>query len=412
MSTPAEVRGKSQPSGIQPSRTALRAIATYVSCLSIVALLTTPTVWRLTAAVEEVGSDLFVHAQMARQLVAAGQWFSYSLYYPLNYLTTGGSADVSSIRVGTTVLLTLVVAARTAVVLFYAYRYTTSWLWASAVAVATSIATPLINPFAVEDIYLGQISPNTWHNSTTLLASIFVLPTFFAILRLLSRPTSRGALITGSLLVALTLAKPSYTLALLPAATVITFVLLFRGRFSLREATVVMVTLVPAVAVMVAQSRTLTDSTYLWIAPVNYTFDPLRVWSHFSTNIPLSVLLSLTTVAIVLGAVPLTLSHRVGLGLAWTALAFAILQFALLGEEGAQGEPVFHGVWSWGLVPAAWVVLFTSLVATVLAIRDVKVQRWRRRLLYVAMAGFLLQTASGVFYLFSISVLGYPAYVV
>ena len=176
-----------------------------------------------------------------------------------NLLPTGlcrlpGRDGQGSIRVGSTVLLTLAVLTKAAVALHLGRRFMASDTFAILVALLYTFSMPLVDPLQPNRIYLGQLSANVWHNSTTILASALVLPTFVFAVRFLRTPSGPSSLGLATFMALTTLCKPNYTLALLPALVGLWIWIALRVNSTSRSSTkLLLASILPSIAVLVSQ---------------------------------------------------------------------------------------------------------------------------------------------------------------
>lgn len=119
--------------------------------------------WRLTGG---YSNDIFPHAQLAAEYAEDGSLLTYSLWYPLIWVSTGGGQP-ENFRAASVALLVIFVAAK-ALVAYGIAQSTRPHPWNSAViAFGVTVFAPLVDPMAPRDVYLGQITATFWHNSTT-----------------------------------------------------------------------------------------------------------------------------------------------------------------------------------------------------------------------------------------------------
>jgi hypothetical protein len=199
---------------------------------------------------------------------------------------------------------------------------------------------PIVNWWNYKSVYLGQIAPTIWHNSTTILVMPVVILLFSASSRWLGAPTTRNATLTSGLCVLSAAIKPSYAIALL-------FVLVpwycyialkTTGMSLLRLVGHIAILLGPVIGTLLIQWLLIASYTAITIAPFG-------VWSLYSPNPIASLMLSL--------AFPLAVSilyrgcwrGNVGFVLAWAVFAVALMEFILLAEEGVRFN---HANFLWG----------------------------------------------------------------
>lgn len=369
-----------------------------------------PALWRLAA--EGAQSDVFLHAVIANQLVTSGQWFTYSIYYPINFTASLGSTDPHILRTSSFLLLLIFTIVKSSIVFYYARKILGSELWSLLVAFIVLCAVPILNPLDLLDVYLGQWSANAWHNSTTLLAGVFAVPTFFSAIDMIKRRRWKDAYGLGLWLSLLTLSKPSFTLVIIPV-----FVLLFAlwslGRTRRKEVDVwkLCVSIAPPILILAIQYvLTFYIGTGVFEKPT-LGFSPFEVWVKFSPNIPFSVVLSLLGPALAWMALSSPRKRDLSVMFAWLLVIVAGVQYALFTEYGVNGEPTFNGNWTWGIIPSMSLLFMISSIQLVLTFRD-KFEN-RIQLFFFGSAWLVLigHTLSGLYYLFNLGREGFPTFV-
>jgi hypothetical protein len=212
---------------------------------------------------------------------------------------------------------------------------------------ALALAMPLPNCWKFA-IFLGQITPNVWHNPTNVFTLPFALGLFVSGLQFLDSPTWSRAGWLGVLALICALAKPNYLLAFVPC-----LVIAFLAKQRLRPIALVwlLVAFGPVMILIFAQSRLMASyGPKIKLAP----FD---VWSINSPNPPISALLGLAFPL----AVFLTYRERfrgeTPSALAWASMFLAIAQFALFEETLG---PRAQGNFGWGMVFADHILFLVS----------------------------------------------------
>ena len=342
-------------------------------------------------------SDISAQSAMAARMVQGGGWISYTLWYPLIYLTSSGSADPALLRSIAVSLLVAAVAAKTLAVYYLSWACTRRRAAAAAVALLMLVAMPLLSPGLAQGIYLGNVTPNVWHNSTQMFALPFALAAFVAAVALLRAPTRSRALLCGLLILISTMAKPNYTLALLP---VLGLALLWTMRRAVtrpsRQLAVICLAFVPAVLLLGSQyllvfGRNGVRETHLVVAP-------FAVWGTYSVSIPVSVGLSIAGPLAVLLVLPGRWRNSEAMVLAWLVLGVSVLQLTLLAERLAGGAIAMDGNFFWGSYSAIFMVFVVSAISLARAFLDGPTSRVRRVAMAAAAVVLSLHGASGIYY--------------
>jgi hypothetical protein len=228
---------------------------------------------------------------------------------------------------------------------------------ASLAALGLLFAMPLFNWWKFPQVYLGQISPNVWHNPTAIAVLPLAMLLFSAASEATITDRPRRLAGAGALALLNALTKPNYLLALLPCW------LAQLGERTARSpragdtrwrqlAIFVAVVVAPVAGLLAWQAWRLAGSGGVEIAP-------LAVWHLYSPNVPASILLSL---AFPLGVLVLhwqIARRQAPLVLAWAVLLVAVLQMALLAERGPRWP---HANFFWGAYAANYLLFVESAV--------------------------------------------------
>lgn len=353
-----------------------------------------PVLLRLSAG----HSDIRAQATMAVKMVDGGGWISYTLWYPLIYVTSSGSADPALLRNISVVFLVLAVIAKTLLVYYVSWGCTRRRGAAAAIAVLMLVVMPLFNPWRPQRIYLGQLTPNVWHNSTQIFALPFAVAAFVAAVALLRAPTRRRALIFGLLIVVSTLAKPNYTLALMPALGLFLLWVMYRARTRVRtQLEVVCLAFLPTVLLLASQYLLVFGSK--GVRETDLVLAPLVVWQAYSTSIPVSIALSIAGPLAVLLALPGKWRYDKAMVLAWLVLAVSVQQIALLAERLRDGAIAMDGNFFWGSYSAIFMLFLVSAISLVRAQLDGPASRGRRAAFLAAAIVLVLHAGTGLYYL-------------
>lgn len=173
--------------------------------------------WRL---VKQRQGDIWLHLRMIQESLATGEWLPNSLYFRLVALCAGFSESENALAVGSVIVLATAVAAKLWLSQFIVSSHILGnsarermWLIAGACAlVLLSFSFPVSG-----NVYLGQIPPNVWHNSTTIAVAPLALGLFWASYRWIERPTGRLLLGMAILVLGNAFVKPSFLFCWIPA---------------------------------------------------------------------------------------------------------------------------------------------------------------------------------------------------
>jgi hypothetical protein len=295
-------------------------------------------------------SDIPVHFSIE----GSGGYLVYSILYPLVHglLLMGASGEV--LGWFALILLSACVALKGVLTFSLLCEESKGPTLAACIAVALGFVMPIMNWWNYQSVYLGQIAPTIWHNSTTILVMPAVILLFRASLKCLKEPNFKNAAVTAGLSVLSALIKPSYAIAWLPV-----FVPWFCLRAYIGNGTALR-QLARQVAILVGPMMLLLFVQGLLVAGyLNATVivSPFGVWSLYSPHPVFSALLSLAFPMAVLILYRDSLRRDVGLQLAWLVFAVALLQFMLLAEGGDRFSA---GNFFWGAYMAAYVLFLSS----------------------------------------------------
>lgn len=342
-------------------------------------------------------SDIPVHAAMAAKMVQNGDWISYTLWYPLIYLTSSGSTDPALLRALSVSFLVAAVVARTLMVYYLGWAFTRRRGAAAAVALLMLVAMPLHSPGLAQSIYLGNVTPNVWHNSTQMFALPFALAAFVGAVALLRVPTRSRALLCGLLIVMSTLAKPNYALALMPVLSLaLLWTMRKAGTRPSRQLTVLGLALLPAVILLGVQYILIFGSH--GVAKTHLALAPFAVWNVYSASVPVSIGLSVAGPLAVLLVLPKKWRNERAMALAWLVLMASLVQVALFAEQLQSGAIASGGNFFWGSYSAMFMVFVVSAISLVRAILDGRTSLARRAALWAAALVLALHAGSGIYY--------------
>ncbi len=237
------------------------------------------------------------------------------------------------------------------------------------VLIAVSFALTILTPIAVwpSRSMLGYINPIVYHNPTSITARLFVIPLSLLALRIFQLQVGRSLnhrvyflLLSASIVLLATLAKPSFTLALLPGCCLLAVWRLLRRQvvdwplllfgFCLPGAS--LMGLFFALAYVSNDSESAIALGFLtqmqaWIP----------VW-----RIPVQLILSLLFPLAVYALYFEQARRHLYLNLCWVAFAVAAAAAYLLYESG---DRLAHGNVVWGSYNAIFLLMFASLLFVV-----------------------------------------------
>ena len=351
-------------------------------------------------------SDYLVHAENAELLLESGLLALLNeIGYPLWALLVGSvmkiscapAYEASAIVGGSLNALTYVL------VYFYLVKgYKEERGNIAALTWMLLLAGPFYVPWYNPEVYLGQVTPNIWHNPTTICVRPFALVSFLVILELLKRYEEdqkklniKNWLLLAVLLVLCNLAKPSFIQIAIPGLAIYLLILLIRTKgksfgfcFQLASA------FVPSVAIMLWQFVvSFVTSSFAEGGIEIAWFDEL---GHYSPSIPFSMLLSfLFPLYVILTNIRIVKERDIRLTFFLWLSGF--LEAAMLAETGYRR---YHGNFGWGHVLAAFLVYAVTFRYFLRRNREYDYQNLRERIpIIIGWVIFILQFAVGVYYI-------------
>ncbi len=276
-----------------------------------------------------------------------------------------------------------------------------------------NMAAAIYVPWFNKEPYLGQSSPNVWHNPTTIAVKPFALLIFLMVAAEIIRckesdfeegiSALKGILIS-ILLIFSCLAKPSFVQIFYPAIFTLMVIWLFvyRGK-NLKMALQLLLVCVPSLIVMILQfvAAFMSGSG----EGGGITFAPLQVAGLRTNSIAISMLL--VTAFPLLMLILTIIRKKMGWSeiFAWILFLWGTTWRLLLAETG---ERAAHGNFSWGYVLGLYMIWFVSVRSYLeLYFNDEMTGTKRGVGFYIASVVLALHFLSGLYYLFYLIVLGH-----
>lgn len=318
----------------------------------------------------------------------------------LSYLFFSGFAkDFYSLAKTSVILLTILVCCKLTVTSYLVTKNTYKSNWFSLFAVVSlAFVMPVMSYYTKEQypiqilvnnihIYLGNIAPNQWHNSTLILAMPFYLLLFyFAISKIDSSKINDILIIALCSAVSVT-CKPNFVLAFLPVFSFGYFFINYtKFNLYIKLRNLIMIIL-PTVFILAIQWYFTFKSNNLFSHPNKTIINPFLVWRLYSPHLFISFILSICFPLIIL----CFYIHKFDkfIIFAWFTFLLALLMIIFLAEY--PGYPA--GNYFWGAIASNY-ILFLYSVATLLKQKvDYK--------FYICSFIFMLHLFSGLYLLYS-----------
>jgi hypothetical protein len=343
-----------------------------------------------------ISTDIQRHAETI-QKVANGSLLPPAnfMYYLTVYTIALFNTETSFLYSSSILVLSLSVTIKFTITRTSAVQYYRHILRDDAISdtpiILASVLLLVVFSLPTNTIYLGQIPPNVWHNSTTIFVMPFALSLFWLSYNQLVQPTTTGAVLITILCVLNALIKPSFFFVFSVSYPLMLLRRFGLGRYRWRNLLPVVVGSI-AVVVMYYLTYRLSFGN-LDISESGIAIRPLSVWSHFSSNIALSLVFSLVFPIVYLGFYWKDLMKHALLQYAVVAYLISISIFALFSETGPRE---FHGNFFWQSVICSYILFLVTTVLFAEKVKTLGVRDWRNITILVA---FTSHVIAGVLYL-------------
>lgn len=238
--------------------------------------------------------------------------------------------------------------------------------WIPAASMTLCLVTAICLPWFSQEIYVGQDSPNVWHNPTQLMVRPLALLVFWLTVRLYERLrqgdwsagvyAGRGEAALYTLLITLSVwSKPSFFQAFVPGLGLVMVVDLIRSRGQAFPGCFkIALAYVPGAVLTVLRFFT----AFYTGAGEGVEIAPLEYWNSTSPCVPVSILLLFAFPLIVFVADWKEICRSAEGQIALSALLMATAMRGLLIEQGARR---WHGNFTWAYGVASMLVWFVAL---------------------------------------------------
>ncbi len=243
------------------------------------------------------------------------------------------------------------------------------------------IIGPLCIPWYSKNIYLGQGSPNVWHNVTLWAVKPFALLSMIFIIQAIHTKKNLYYIFTVLATIASLFAKPSFAIMFLPALAIFALIKKVKDKqfiiFYLILGTV-------SVGILLYQFTHTFNS-----GESKIIFDYLGVWSQSSQNISFSIILALAFPLLFL-FLESKIIHDDYILLAWLQIFLGIMFYAFFAQTGRYYS---HGNFGWSYFLAMNLLYLFSIIKYIELYRQI--HRFKR---YVLLSLLVIQVLIGVYY--------------
>ena len=353
-------------------------------------------------------SDFDAHINFARQLIDEGLLDTFVMdAYPLWQILTALSTVILKMPIAASAVFVCAMLNLSVYVIVYCffkyYKLENGRL--GQLTCALMVMGPMYIIWDNPNIYLGQGTPNIWHNPTTICVRPLALGAFILITRILQKYdelqeyTVKELVVLAVLLIFCNLAKPSFEQAVIPGLGLYFIIRLIRNRgrhfaFYFKIA----IAFVPSVVLLAAQWFISFYGTPAAGEDNHIAVSLFEVMKLYTPNILISFLLGMAFPLYVIICNWKEIRKKTDLQILGCTLMAAYLQQALLMETGYRKA---HGnfCWAWNLC---------MFLAYVFSMREFLIwnekydyeKKGARVMVSVGWGLFFLQTAIGVYYAF------------
>lgn len=341
-----------------------------------------------------VVSDVPVHITALRRFQDSHNFPVYSLWFRLIDLTAGSSKNYNTLSYIAIFYLVFFVTLKYIMTYSILRTTQTKTLLTLFAAISLVIVMPILSYYESASypnvsslnnfhLYLGNIAPNQWHNSTLILAMPFNLGLFYFSVKYAESDRLRSFFTMGALSLISILCKPNYALNFLPAFCLYLLFLNYKEKTLFKGLIKTGLIAIPSILVLLFQWY-FTFKHYQLSPYVSKTIiSPLTVWKLYSPHIFVSLLLSI--------AFPLTIAVLyfkkidLYLGLSWFVFIVSLCAFSLLAEY-----PIYASAdYLWGAIAANYILFLFSMRVLLPQVFD-----WKAKAAYFI---FGLHLLSGLF---------------
>ncbi len=212
------------------------------------------------------------------------------------------------------------------------------------------IIGPLCIPWYDKIIFLGQGSPNIWHNVTLWTVKPFALLSMIFIIKAIQTEKNLYYIFTVLTLVTSLFAKPSFAIMFLPALAIFTLIKKIKDKQFLIFYIILGTISVGILLYQFTHTFSNGDSKVI--------FDFLGVWSQSTQNIPISIVLALAFPMFFV-LLESKIIHDDYILLSWLQIFIGILFYAFFAQTGKYYA---HGNFAWSYVLAMSLLYLFSIV--------------------------------------------------
>lgn len=275
------------------------------------------------------------------------------------------------------------------------------------ISVFLLLVGPIYIPWYNVNYYLGQWSPNTWHNPTNLMVKPFVVYIFFIMVQFIysirnEKEIKRSEYGILSVLIFLSaLAKPSFLQAFIPGLGLFILIECIKDKFINKKYVYICLMFVPGVFLVLFQ---FISSFYTGFVSDGVGIGWLEVASHYSPNILISLLLLLLFPLEYLALNYKKVKSHIDIQLSVYYAVAAWLEYALLYEKGAR---IYSANFSWAFMLSTFILWMVTLMHFIKDVKEMELTCKKHIIkLSVLLVTLFLHLFCGCYYIFKILYFG------
>lgn len=274
------------------------------------------------------------------------------------------------------------------------------------VAVSLIFCSAIYIPFFNSHIYLGQGSPNVWHNPTFITVRAFALISFILFTSIFNNninAKTKDVELLSLLMFITTLFKPNFLIIFFPASVIYSILIL---KLSYKELFKLLISFLPAIFLLFIQYLILYYQGSQTEVKDHIVIDFLGVWSKHSPNPFISMILLLAFPLSVLICRFKSIINNNSLILVWIAVFISLIQAMFFAEQGRYSAGNFF----WGYLLFAHILFIYSMIEFLPFLKsyfNVKLQE-KAQIIFITVV-YNIHFITGIYY-FSELLLGYNYY--
>lgn len=359
-------------------------------------------------------SDIMAHIWHAKTFAPEHE---LKITYPLWHLLVYGISEFLNIKISqSAVIVTAFITVSLAITIFiiiksslkYKLAYLSEnqkeYLYLSMTTILM-IASAIYVPFFNQNIYIGQASCSVWHNVTLLIVKPLAFFSLYMLIKYFETKQMKWLLSSSFVILLSIYAKPSFIIVFLPASFIFLIFFIIRQMklsclqifsnivniFKQFKREILFLIILSSLSTLILWGQYI--SVFTGESTSKVTFDIFGVWSLYTSNIFISILLSYLFPITVLFLIDEKTSNLYLFS--WILSIISVLFFAFLAEAGPKYA---HGNFGWSQQISVHILFTMSLIEYVK--NYTRLHDWKKYILSIILS---LHVISGIFYLLKLS---------